>query len=204
MAGDERKAFIVAELLAAVNRAVDGSGRLSAGLEEHAPVLADALIEYGYPTLSEDFRRWLDIYVDGNRYQSMSRWDAILNRIRVAAAELARGTHEIRDPNSVGQGYAPSHVDSPFHKTLLANGLSYSHSTRIWHPYYGPGGVTDTRRGPEHTLLHTYRRGPRAVSVGVDREGRPVWESGLTGSGRRTGGRTAEQLQKHLRAARRR
>ena len=204
MAGDERKALIVSELLANVNSSIDGSGRSNPWFEAQAAVLSDALIEYGYPTLSADFREWLGIYVDGNRYLSMPRWDDILNRIRVAAAELAQGKHDILDPNGSGQGYAPSHVDSPFHETLLANGYSYSHSTRVWRPYYGAGGVADIRHGPEFTLLHTYRSGPRAISAGIVREGHWVWEGGLTGRGRRTSGATTEQLRKYLQGARRR
>ena len=204
MAGDERKALIIVDLLANVHSVIDGSGRSTPWLEAQAAVLGDALAEYGYPTLSDDFRKWLDIYVDGNRYMSMPRWDSIYNRIQSAARELVRGDHVIRNPNSSGQGYAPSHVDSPFHETLLTNGLNYSHSTRVWRPYYGPGGIGDTRRGSENTIWHTYRSGPRVVSVGVDREGVPYWEGGLTGSSRRTHGATVEQLRKYLQGARRR
>lgn len=203
MAGDERKALIVADLLANVNRSIDGSGRLSPRLEEQAAVLGDALAEYGYPTLSEDFREWLDIYVGGNRFMSMPRWDSLVRRMESAVSELARGEHDIRDPNISGQGYAPSHVDTPFHETLLENGVRYSHSTRIWRPYYGAGGVTDTRRGPENALLHTYRSGPRTIAVGIDHQGRKVWEGGLL-HGRRTRGTTAEQLRRYLQGARRR
>ena len=204
MKGDERKALIIADLLANVNSAVDGSGRVSPWLEAQAAVLGDALIEFGYPTLSEDFRVWLDTYVGGNRWMTMPWWEGIDNRIKNATRELARGDHEIQNPNGSGQGYAPSHVDSPFHETLLANGLVYSHSTRIWHPYYGAGGVHDTRHGPEFTLRHTYRSGARAVGVESGPRGHARWEGGLGGSARRTRGTTTEQLQKYLRAARHR
>ena len=204
MAGNERKALIVADLLANVNSSIDGSGRLTPFLEENAAVLGDALAEYGYPTLSEDFRVWLDIYVNGDRYMSMPRWDAIYNRIQSATRELARGEHEIQNPNSSGQGYAPSHVDSPFHETLLANGFDYSHTTRVWRPYYGPGGIGDTRRGTEYALRHTYRSGPFAVGVSVGHEGVPIWEAGRIAATRRTRGTSAEQLRKYLRAAQRR
>ena len=204
MSGDERKALIISDLLANVNSAIDGSGRMSPWLEAQAAVLGDALAEYGYPALSDDFREWLDIYVGGNRYMSMPRWDSIENRIKSAARELARGDHEIQNPNGSGQGYAPSHVDSPFHETLLVNGFDYSHSTRVWRPYYGAGGVTDTRYGPENTLRHSYRSGARAVGVEVDHEGRAMWEGWMSGHGRRTRGATAEELRKYLRAARHR
>ena len=184
---DERKALIVADLLANVNSSIDGSGRLTPWLEENAAVLGDALTEYGYPSLSDDFREWFNIYVRGNRYMSMPRWDAIANRIESAARELARGD-----------------VDSPFHETLLANGFDYSHTTRVWRPYYGPGGIGDTRRGTEYALHHTYRSGPFVVGISVGHEGVPIWEAGRIAAARRTRGTSAEQLRKYLRAAQRR
>ena len=209
--GDERKATIVSSLLNDVNSAIgvpirsgdDLAARLSLWLEEKAAVLGDALEEYGYPTLHADFREWLHTYVSMPLSLSMPRWRSIFNRIESAARELARGEHEIRDPNSSGQGYAPSHVDTPFHKTLLENSFNYSHSTRIWLPYYGQGGVTDTRRGPEYVLRHTYRdrSGIGAVGVEIDREGGPVWEARLIGGSARTRGTTTEELRRHLRAA---
>lgn len=194
---DKQKALIVSNLLIDVTSAIDGSGRLSSQIKGDAAVLGDALAEYGYPTLSDDFRAWLDLYVGGAHWESMPRWDAIFNRIDRASRELASGDHEIQDPNSSGQGYAPSHEDTPFHETLLENGFAYSHSTRVWRPY------GDAARGPENTLRHTYRdrSGVGAVGVETDREGRPVWEARLIGGAGRTRGTTAEGLRRHLRAA---
>ena len=205
MAGDERKALIVASLLADVNSAIDGSGRTSPWFEERAAVLGDALGEYGYPTLSVDFQMWLGTYIDGNRHQSMPGWNALYQRIEKAADEIAHGHHEILDPNSVGQGYAPSHIATPFHDALLRSGYGYSHSTRIWHPYYGPGGVSDVRRGPEHSLRHSYKRGPRSVGVQVNRNGAWFWESKpLSGSARSTIGTSAVELERFLKGIARR
>lgn len=202
--GDERKALIVADLLGDVNSAIDGSGRISPWLEAKSAVLGDALIEYGYPTLSNDFREWLDIYAAGDRFQSMPRWGAIQKRVQIASRELAHGDHLIVDPNSSGQGFAPSHVDSPFHKTLLENDFRYSHSSRVWHPYYGARGITDVRRGPEHSLWHTYRSGNRVVGNGADSNGDIIWNAGFIDGGRMTRGTRVEGLRKYLQGARRR
>lgn len=211
--GDEKKALIITDLLGRVNSGIDDRVAAplytswlpeTAWLSEVAAVLGDALAEYGYPTLSEDFQTWFQAWMKGDPFRPIGRWEMLYQRIEKASRELAHGDHEIQDPNSSGQGYAPSHRDTPFHAPLVQNGYTYSHSTRIWHPYYGRGGASIIRQGPEYTLRHTYANDDRFIGIGYDRQGRPVWESHLRGSARTTRGTTVESLVAYLRGAKRR
>lgn len=96
------------------------------------------------------------------------------------------GGSGIQNPNSSGQGHDPSHADNKFHDTLTSHGFTYSHSTPVTHP----SGVTNH---------HTYKNGDRNVSVYKNpATGNQVWESSKSGSGRSTGGTSADKLDSHL------
>lgn len=58
----------------------------------------------------------------------------------------------IQNPNSSGQGHDPDYAANPYHETIKAAGFEYSHSTPV---HYRDGA----------SIHHTYKRGPRNVTV---------------------------------------
>ena len=104
-------------------------------------------------------------------------------------AETAR-LMGIVSPNSSGQGSHPEHARQPYHKTLIAAGFTYSHTTPVGH------GRDDFR------LHHTYRLNPKfAVSVYQNKRGGWVWEGGVSGAGSKFGGEGDAKLKKYLSGA---
>ena len=99
----------------------------------------------------------------------------------------------IEDPNSSGQGFAPSHKDNPFHDTLLSHGYKYSHSTPVG-VHGGPG---------EKKAIHHIYGLPgteRKASVWQNPDNR-FWKwssSPSSGSGIHTVGSSHEALRSHL------
>ena len=128
---------------------------------EAGVVMADALEAAGYVQIANSVREDL---VEAESSRSMSPvmapegtlqraqlyWNMAGSSVERALRELVSDkAPDIQDPNTSGQGYAPSHLETPFHDDLARTGFRYSHSTRVFHP---PG------RRHDYDLHHTYRR----------------------------------------------
>jgi hypothetical protein len=94
---------------------------------------------------------------------------------------------DIQDANTSGQGYSPSHTDTPEHRIIKQWGYHYSHSVSI-------GALNGFRH-----LLHCYKRGEHNVSVLLDGGFAPKWITSTScASGRNHIGRGLDTLRIHL------
>ena len=111
----------------------------------------------------------------------------------------------IQNPNSSGQGHDPDHAYNPYRATVESAGFEYSHSTPV-RTFGGPTFV-DNVLGNPNTIHHTYKRGPRSISVWrVRDEAHGVWAwrweaSARSGSAQRVGGTSVWTLRRYLKHA---
>lgn len=109
----------------------------------------------------------------------------------------------IINPNSSGQGYAPSHVDHPWHVVTTICGYVYSHSTRVWESADRPT-IHHTYRypGTDHVVALWCNYMPEGLGVLSGTIGRVYASTHRLGSGHswRTNGEPMQThgLQKHL------
>lgn len=157
---DPRKARLITDLLERVNGEIFPYGPAEGTLEADAAVLGDALEEAGWIVLGRDLQKVIAAYRPGwqpeidspSQRWHTNEWEPLYRRIREAAQNIAHGWDELQNTNRHGVGYAPRHVETPFHDTLVDNGFKYRFSRRIWPPSKIGGNPA------MYGLRHTYER----------------------------------------------